>query len=133
MTHDVLVVDDDVDTREIVVEIIASLGLKARTANGGTEALQQIDQATPHLILLDIMMPGINGFGVLARLRSSPRTRAVPVVIVTACGINEKNSLRLPGVTDVLVKGTLTVESVCSLVVRTLSLQAAFLELRTRQ
>lgn len=81
----ILYVDDESDIREIA-ELALSLdpGLVVRTAASGMEALDIVEQWMPDLVLLDVMMPGMDGPSTLARLRESPRTRDVPVVFITA-------------------------------------------------
>jgi CheY-like chemotaxis protein len=117
----VLIVDDDSDAREIQIEIVESMNLKTRVAENGVEALRYVEEQIPDLILLDIMMPKMSGFAVLARLRSAPSTRRIPIIVVTACGMNDRSSLMLPGVTEVVVKGTTDVEQFRALVARTLA------------
>lgn len=81
----VLYVDDEPDIREIA-EMALSLDphFEVRTAAGGAEALAMVEEWTPGLILLDVMMPGMDGPEVLTRLRADPSTAAIPVVFVTA-------------------------------------------------
>ena len=81
----VLYVDDEPDIREIA-DMALSLdpNFEVRTAAGGIEALALIREWSPGLILLDVMMPGMDGPEVLARLRAEPATAAIPVVFVTA-------------------------------------------------
>ena len=81
----ILYVDDEPDIREIA-ELALSLdpGLDVRTAASGEEAIALAQEWSPQLVLLDVMMPGMDGPQVLARLRSIPATRAVPVVFITA-------------------------------------------------
>jgi CheY-like chemotaxis protein len=80
----VLIVDDAADHREIMVEYLRSL-YQVRTAASGVEALAQVKIAPlPDLILLDVMMPGMGGFEVVAALREAPETRDIPVIFVTA-------------------------------------------------
>ena len=112
----VLVVDDEPDAREILTDIIHALGFKTRSACDGQEALQMIQAEPPLLVMLDLMMPNLGGFGVLARLRSVPATRYIPVIVVTAYGREQIDMLMLPGVTEVIQKGQFSVESVTALI-----------------
>ncbi len=83
-SYTVLVVDDAADHREIMLEYLRPL-YQVRTAESGVEALAQARIAPlPDLILLDVMMPAMDGFAVLAALRAAPETRDIPVVFVTA-------------------------------------------------
>jgi CheY-like chemotaxis protein len=124
MPRYVLVVDDDPDAREIQATLARSLGLEVQTANDGVEAMKLVYERIPDLILLDVMMPNLNGFGVLAKLRSAPTTRSIPVIVVTACSPGEREALRLPGVVDVITKGTMNVQSFKALMVQTLRLDS---------
>jgi DNA-binding NarL/FixJ family response regulator len=80
----VLIVDDDPDARFLLSKVISSLGLRTEIAGSGVEAISAIEREIPRLILLDLMMPQMNGFEVLYWLRSSPSTSGVPVIIVSA-------------------------------------------------
>ena len=116
----VLIVDDDPDAREVFCLAIRSMGLASQEAKNGIEALEMIRAQRPALILLDLMMPLMDGFQVLTHLRSDPRTRTVPVVVVT--GIRDGvEMLRLPGVTHVLVKGSYKIAQIRQLVAQILA------------
>ena len=81
----VLYVDDEPDIRE-VVEIALGLmsGVAVRTCSSGTEALQQLIDFRPDLVLLDVMMPGLDGPATLERMRGDPRFCNIPVAFMTA-------------------------------------------------
>ena len=85
-TATVLVVDDDPAIRFLLFRVLLEEGYRVETAADGKQALDAIAKRLPDLILLDVDMPGINGLEVCRRLKESPRTRLVPVVIVTAQG-----------------------------------------------
>jgi CheY-like chemotaxis protein len=119
----VLIVDDDPDAREVLSDIVESLGLKVQTAEDGRIALETAYSEPPSLILLDLMMPRMDGFSTLARLRGIPGTRRVPVIVVTACGNDGRHMLMLPGVTAVVPKGSFTIDSMTHLISRTLDLK----------
>jgi len=80
----VLVVDDNAQNLELLVAYLDTLGCKVVTAGDGVEALNQVRQSPFDLILLDIMMPRMSGFEVCSKLKSDPRTRDVPIIMVTA-------------------------------------------------
>src|SRR4051812_27122178 len=80
----VLIVDDDDSVRDLFTRALVGQGFAARSAAGGQEALQLIAHDLPRLIVLDLMMPGINGIEVLATIRQHPQTAAVPVLVTTA-------------------------------------------------
>ena len=80
----VLVVDDNVQNLELLVAYLDVLACEVSTAVDGIEALEKVRQFSPDLILLDIMMPRMSGFEVCRKLKSDPRTRDVPIIMVTA-------------------------------------------------
>jgi two-component system, chemotaxis family, CheB/CheR fusion protein len=84
----ILVVDDHADTRELLRQALESLGATVRTATSGEDALTFLTAQVPELILLDLLMPGMDGLTVMKRLRADPRLAAVPVVAVTALGMD---------------------------------------------
>lgn len=83
-SKDVLVVDDDPDVCIIIQDVLESEGCHVTVAHNGVEALQALDQHQPDLILLDLMMPIMDGWEVLAQLQGQPRWQGIPVVIVSA-------------------------------------------------
>lgn len=104
----VLIVDDDPDAQEVLTRIVQAQGMETRTASDGLEALdilRRAEQDPPSLIMLDLMMPTMDGFAVYNWLRGNPSTRHVPVIVVTACARDQVDMLRLPGVTRVVQKG----------------------------
>jgi signal transduction histidine kinase/CheY-like chemotaxis protein len=81
---DILVVDDEPDVARIISINLDMAGYGSRIAYNGREALQAVDNKKPDLILLDIMMPEIDGWQVLKVLKSDPTTEDIPVIVVTA-------------------------------------------------
>ena len=79
----ILVVDDEEANRNLLREILRPLGYQVREAADGDEALAAVAESTPDLILLDLMMPRLNGYEVCRELKSDPRTRLVPIIILT--------------------------------------------------
>lgn len=101
----ILVVDDEPENLELLEGVLSSTSHTVRTAGGGREALQAVEQEVPDLILLDLMMPGVSGFEVCEMLRADPRTARIPIIIVTALaqlGVKER-ALTL-GADDYLTK-----------------------------
>lgn len=80
----ILVVDDNEYNREILVQNLEDLGFECDQAADGHEALQKVSHTIPALVLLDVMMPGIDGFEVCRRLRAERRTSELPIIMVTA-------------------------------------------------
>jgi CheY-like chemotaxis protein len=80
----ILVVDDEPEIRQLVERMLASKGYQVALAVDGQEALDQADRLVPDLVLLDAMLPKVHGFEACRRIKASPRTRHVPVIMMTA-------------------------------------------------
>lgn len=80
----VLVVDDDADVREAVAEAIADAGYIVEQAVNGQDALDKMRAASPCIVLLDLMMPVMDGWEVVSAMDSDPRLASVPVCVVSA-------------------------------------------------
>ena len=83
-SHKILVCDDEKNIRRLVQVNLERAGYKVVTASDGKEALQQVVKERPELIVLDIMMPYMDGFEVLQNLRRNASTREIPVIMLTA-------------------------------------------------
>jgi CheY-like chemotaxis protein len=107
----VLVVDDDPAVCKSIVRLIRTMGVRAESALGGLEALAYVASCAVDLILLDYTMPGLDGLGVLARLRADPRTCDLPVLMCTATPYDAVRARALAlGVTGFLAKGDLDID-----------------------
>jgi signal transduction histidine kinase/CheY-like chemotaxis protein len=93
----VLVVEDDDDTREMMVRTLANDGWTVREAANGLVALDRVREAIPELILLDLMMPEMDGFEFISHLRENEAWHSIPVVVLTAKDITPEDHLRLQG------------------------------------
>jgi signal transduction histidine kinase/CheY-like chemotaxis protein len=91
----VLVVDDDPALREILSSLLAEDGWRVATAADGEAALAAVEQARPTAMVLDLMMPRCDGFEVLRVLRTQPKTRDLPVIVITARELNDDDRERL--------------------------------------
>lgn len=80
----ICIVDDDPDVRELVEYKLVQNGHEVLTATNGQDALRVVPEAKPALLLLDVMMPGVSGFEVLAQLRADDATRGLPIIMLTA-------------------------------------------------
>ena len=79
-------VEDDDSIRELVVYTLESTGLKAYGFPEGSSFMEALASETPELVLLDIMLPGEDGMELLKKLKSSNKTKDIPVIMVTAKG-----------------------------------------------
>ncbi|MCP4698284.1 MAG: response regulator [Gammaproteobacteria bacterium] len=91
----ILVVEDDDTTREMMAHLLTNAGWQADVAENGRIALEQIEKKKPDLILLDLMMPEMDGFEFVSRLHQNPKFAAIPVVVLTAKDISAEERTRL--------------------------------------
>jgi two-component system phosphate regulon response regulator PhoB len=89
---EILVVDDERPLRELLATLFEEAGYRVRTAIHGRDALTQIEDARPDLIVMDLMMPVMGGVELYRRLKRSAETRAIPVVIMSA-GLSRPDDL----------------------------------------
>ena len=82
----VLVVEDSVAQREMIIGLLKGNGLKVTVASDGVEALAHIQGDLPDLVVLDIVMPRMNGYEVCRRIKSDPATQNLPVVLCSSKG-----------------------------------------------
>ncbi len=101
----VLLVDDEDSLRKVMRDLLERDGYDVAEARDGVQALDQIDRVGPDIIVLDLNLPGLDGYGVLSHLRSRPATAAIPVIVLTAKG-DEDNEVRVfeLGADDFLTK-----------------------------
>jgi diguanylate cyclase (GGDEF)-like protein len=82
--HSILIVDDQPTNIKVLFELLQQTGFRVSVAKSGESALAKAEQAAPDLILLDIMMPGINGYETCRRLKAQPTTSEIPVIFLSA-------------------------------------------------
>lgn len=80
----ILIVDDEAANRESLEELLRPDGYATETAASGRQALESIQHQAPDLILLDVTMPGMDGYEVASVLKSNPATASIPIIMVTA-------------------------------------------------
>ncbi|HEY6807401.1 MAG TPA: type II/IV secretion system protein, partial [Gemmatimonadales bacterium] len=101
----VLLVDDEDSLRKVMKDLLERDGYVVTEARDGVQALDQVDRVGPDIIVLDLNLPGLDGYGVLSHLRSRPSTAHIPVIVLTAKG-DEDNEVRVfeLGADDFLTK-----------------------------
>jgi len=101
----VLLVDDEDSLRKVMRDLLERDGYFVAEARDGVQALDQVDRVGPDIIVLDLNLPGLDGYGVLSHLRSRPATANIPVIVLTAKG-DEDNEVRVfeLGADDFLTK-----------------------------
>jgi len=101
----ILLVDDDLTLREMYEERLRSEGFEIIQATNGEEAMQKAQESHPNVILLDIMMPKVNGFDVLKQLKADSELKNIPVIILTALIQDvDKEQGKSLGAADYIVK-----------------------------
>ena len=113
----VLVVEDDEKTRELLARTLEKEDWDVMQAGNGREALEQMSQIKPDLILLDLMMPVMDGFDFLLAMRGNPAWKDIPVIVVTAKDLTADDRRILSGkVEQVLEKGAYTQQQLLAMV-----------------
>lgn len=82
----VLVVEDSLAQQQMISDLLKGSGLTVTVANDGVEALERVGQSRPDVVVLDIVMPRMNGYEVCRRLKADPKTQNVPVVMCSSKG-----------------------------------------------
>jgi type II secretory ATPase GspE/PulE/Tfp pilus assembly ATPase PilB-like protein/CheY-like chemotaxis protein len=90
----VLLVEDEEQLRRVMKDLLEREGYRVAEARDGVQALDQVDRLAPDVIILDLNLPGIDGYSVLSQIRSRAATRTIPVVVLTAKG-DEDNEVRV--------------------------------------
>jgi putative two-component system response regulator len=101
----ILVVDDDPGVQNMIRRILGRSGYRVKTARGGKEAFAMMSESLPDLIILDLSMPGIDGFEVATHLKSNPATQEIPIILITGLDNSENHVKALDiGINDFLSK-----------------------------
>ena len=117
----VLVVEDDPGVRRMLELMLAAEGYEAESASDGREALARLDQVPPDLVILDVMMPGVDGFTVLRELRTRDGWETVPVVVPTALGTDQDMWQGWQSGADYYLVKPFSIEELRAIVVRLLT------------
>ena len=113
----VLVVDDDPEARAMLAKILKEEQAEVVAVSSGDEGMTLVAQAPPDLVLLDLMMPGMSGFEMVARLRAQPASANIPVMIVSAKELTAEDVLTLNGhIQRFVSKGTIEPEGLTNAV-----------------
>ena len=105
MPHSILSVDDEPDVTELLRFHFTKAGYEVWTASSGREAIETIRCRRPDLVLLDLMLPDIDGFGVCEILRRNAATAAIPIIILSAWGTTDAHNVGMElGALDYVTK-----------------------------
>jgi len=107
VTGNVLIVDDDTGSGRLLAVLVRQLGHAATHVESGGKALEYMGSHRPDLVILDVMMPGMDGLEVLRRMRQDPNTQQVPVVMFSALADPQlRRTVREQGANDYWVKAS---------------------------
>ena len=122
MAKKILVIEDEATLQKALVEILEQSGYEALSALDGEKGWELIEQEVPDLILLDIILPKMDGFEVLKRIKENPKTDRIPVIILTNLGDlnNVQKALEL-GANTYLVKADFHLDDVLEKIEHTLT------------
>jgi DNA-binding response OmpR family regulator len=109
MPRKILVVEDDKFVRELIAQKLTEEEFEVSSAKDGEEGVKKTESEKPDLILLDLILPGIDGFEVLSRIRKNPLTERIPVIILSNLGekVDVDRGIKL-GADDYLIKAHFT-------------------------
>ena len=109
MAKKILIVEDDKFLRELIVRKLSNEGYEVIEAVDGEQGIQKIKETKPDLVLLDLILPGIDGFEVLAQKKEDPFVATIPVIVLSNLGQKEDVDRGLGlGATDYLIKAHFT-------------------------
>ena len=94
----ILIVDDEADVVDLLIYLLERAGHQVLTARNGKEGLARVREETPDLIVLDIMMPEMDGYTMNQHLLADAQARRIPVIVLTAKGGQQKNSAVAPNI-----------------------------------
>jgi CheY-like chemotaxis protein len=107
----VLIVEDDADTRTILKGTLEKDGWKVEAAENGRVALEVARRGLPSLVLLDLMMPEMDGFTFIGEFHRVPEARAVPIIVLTAKDLTDEDRRRLNGYVEQIVQKGVNTDS----------------------
>jgi len=109
MANKILVIEDDKFLRELISQKLVKEGYDIAEATDGEKGIEAVKKEQPSLVLLDLILPGIDGFEVLARIKSDPEASEVPVIILSNLGQKDdiEKALKM-GAIDYLIKAHFT-------------------------
>jgi CheY-like chemotaxis protein len=120
----ILIVDDELDNRELLKIVLKWAGFLTRTADGGEEALRSAAADPPDLILVDLMMPGIDGYQLTAALKKDPQTQNIPIIMLSAMSDSATRKRALSTGADAYITKPIDRAELCEQVRSVLGLKA---------
>lgn len=117
----VLVVDDNDDTRVMYAHLLRAAGFEVKLATNGDEALTAADDDGPAVIIMDLAMPGLNGWEATRRLKTGERTKDIPVIVLTAHALDHYREVAVAAGCDEFLSKPCTSEDLVAAVRRALA------------
>jgi len=114
MAH-ILVVDDDPAIRQLLTDVLEMDGYEVSLAVDGLAAVRAVEAINPDFVILDVMMPGLDGFGVLSTIRAQPG-EPVPVLMLTAAAESDANARAWAGGVDYYLAKPFTADAILDLI-----------------
>jgi CheY-like chemotaxis protein len=127
MSDYVLVVDDHPEVRRLIIDVLSYLNVEGRAVGSGEEAIAIVQTDPPLALVLDLMMPGMDGFSTITRLHKEAKGRLVPIILLSAIALDDERLSGLPGVVSVIRKDNFTVDTFGKLLDRLLKNKQAAL------
>lgn len=111
--NDILIVDDEDSVRQLLRLMLRTMEVGVREAADGCEALDAIEMGKPSMVILDVMMPNMDGLTLLRKLRANPETASLPVLLFTAFRVTNEQAdeLKLPP-SMIMSKGNMSVKDI---------------------
>lgn len=120
----VFIVEDDVFISSLLVKRFESEGVIVSTCNAGDIAAASIKEVMPNIVVLDIMLPGADGFQVLQQLKANPETKKIPVIMLSNLAEKEHiEKAKKYGAVSFLIKATLSIDEIVSEVAKQLKIE----------
>jgi CheY-like chemotaxis protein len=116
----ILIVDDNDDTRLMYQELLGRCGFRVRLAADGKEAIASADEVLPAVIVMDLAMPGLNGWEATRRLKTGERTRDVPVIVLTAHALEHYRDVAVAAGCDEFLSKPCAIEDLVAAIRRNL-------------
>jgi CheY-like chemotaxis protein len=111
MSEYVLVVDDHPEVRRLIIDVLQYLEIEGRAVGSGEEAVALVKADPPLAIVLDLMMPGMDGFSTITRLHREAKGKPTPIILLSAIALDDERLIGLPGVMSVIRKDNFTVDT----------------------
>ncbi len=120
----ILLTEDDKFFRDLLARKLTSAGFEVNSVNDGESAISALETFTPDMAILDILLPGINGFDVLSKIRKNDKTKDLPVIFLS--NLSSRDDIlkgKVLGVTTFLIKASVTPDEVIVEVKKTLGIK----------